>query len=223
MGNDISQGVAGSNSVCAVMDRETGEIVAEYIDPHIAPEELADLNCEVGKHVFHGQRGSAHIVWEANGPGEGWFRHLLRNNYTNIYYQRREGSKGERKGRKYGWHSSRGMKADRLGDLRAGMVDLKSQKRRIIIRSVAGLDEMGRYVYMEDGSIGPDTQIDVTSGARAAHGDRVIAYMLCLMAKTEASRFKKPKSKPIPGSVAERFKMDRFINLDNYQKKAIVA
>jgi len=220
-GIDISAGVASSNSVLAVMDKETGEVVAEYVDPHISPEDLAELAINAGRTVFAGQCGSALICWEANGPGEGWFRHLLRAGYTNIYYQHREGSRGERKGRRYGWHSTRPLKIDRLGDLRAAMVDRPGQRRRIIVHSDVCLDEMGRYIYMDDGSVGPDTVSDMISGARASHGDRVIAYMLCLMASTDAWRHIKPKVKPKPGTYADRFKMDKYIDLSRYEKEVV--
>lgn len=198
-GVDISYGIAGSNSVIAVLDRDSGRLVAEYVDPNISPEDLADLACAVGKSVFGGSSGQAYICWEANGPGEGWFRNLLRNEYYRIYYQRREGSKGERRGRKYGWHSTRTAKIDRLGDLRAAIADTPRHARRIKICSHAGLDEMMRYIYMDDGSVGPDSQVDLVSGARANHGDRVIAYMVALMgiydiekkAQEEKPRFEK--------------------------------
>src|SRR5690606_14089303 len=42
-GWDFSQGVEGSNTVCEIMDRETGEIVAEFASPSIAPDEAAWL------------------------------------------------------------------------------------------------------------------------------------------------------------------------------------
>ena len=39
---DISHGKGSSNSVLAVLDGESGEIVAEFVDPHISPHDLAE-------------------------------------------------------------------------------------------------------------------------------------------------------------------------------------
>lgn len=222
LGGDISAGVASSNSVLGAMDKENGDVVAEYVDPHISPEDFAEETIRAGKGPFAGQHGSALVCWEANGPGEGWFRHFLRAGYSNLYYQHREGTRGERKSRKYGWHSSRPLKIDRLGDLRAALVDTPRHRRRITIHSDAGLDEMGRYIYMDDGSVGPDTVCDMISGARASHGDRVIAYMLCLMASSDAWKYMKQKTKAKPGTFGDRFDMGRYIDLDEYDQKAAV-
>jgi len=214
-GVDISYGVAGSNSVIAVMDKDSGRLVAEYVDPNISPEDLADLACAVGKTTFKGRSGQAYICWEANGPGEGWFRNLLRNDYYRIYYQRREGSRGERKGRRYGWHSTRVTKMDRLGDLRSAMTDTERNPRRVIIPSHPGLDETLRYIYCDDGSVGPDSQVDLVSGARANHGDRVIAYMVALMGLYELES-KEKKVEPVlkPGSFAAMMGMDKVLDVE---------
>lgn len=190
IGVDISHGLAGSNSVLAVMATGSREIVAEYVDSAIAPEDLADLACESGRTVFRGSHGEAFIIWEANGPGEGWFRVLLRNSYSNIYWQRKEGVRGERRTRRYGWHSTRQTKMSRMTDLRAAMtITSRQPEPRIKITSAAGCAEMYRYIYMDDGSIGPDSVAEVASGARANHGDRVIAYMLCVFGQEEMPRF----------------------------------
>ena len=186
MGIDISTGKGSSNSVIAVFDRESRRLVAEYVNPNILPHELAEVACGVGMSdkAFGGQIGQAFMAWESNGPGEGFYKDVLRHDYNFVYWQRRTGTAGDLRTKEYGWHSTRPRKLAALTDLHSSLC-----RKEIQIQSSVGLDEAVDYIYYDDGSIGPGLVSDATSGAKAAHGDRVIAYALGLMACDEAPRF----------------------------------
>ena len=181
---DIAHGKGSSNSVLAVMDRETGEFVGEFVDPFITPHDFAEEACFAGGTVFSGGYGEAFLGWEVNGPGESWYEEIRRNDYYHVYYQRSTGSKTDRRSRKYGWRSDRRNKRILLSSLSKAMA-----REEIKIPSTDGLKEMLEYVHYEDGSIGPGTMRDERSGARESHGDRVIAYAGCVFLRGEVPMF----------------------------------
>ena len=181
---DIAHGKGSSNSVLAILDRDTGEFVAEFVDPFITPHDFAEESCFAGSTVWSGTGGEAFLGWEVNGPGESWYEEIRRNDYDNVYYQRSTGSKTDRRSRKYGWRSDRRNKRILLSSLSKAMA-----REEIKIPSSDGLKEMLEYVYFEDGSIGPGTMRDEKTGAKESHGDRVIAYAGCVFLQGEVARF----------------------------------
>ena len=96
--------------------------------------------------------------------------------YPNIYFDRSSGTVAEKVGKRYGWRSSREKKAEGLGLLRRAYAH-----GGIINHSVESLDETLTYVHYDSGGIGPSELLEESSTARATHGDRVIADMLCLI------------------------------------------
>ena len=181
---DIAHGKGSSNSVLAILDRDSGEFVAEFVDPFITPHDFAEESCFAGSTVWSGTGGEAFLGWEVNGPGESWYEEIRRNDYDNVYYQRSTGSKTDWRSRKYGWRSDRRNKRILLSSLSKAMA-----REEIMIPSSDGLKEMLEYVYFEDGSIGPGTMRDEKTGAKESHGDRVIAYAGCVFLRGEVSRF----------------------------------
>ena len=181
---DIAHGKGSSNSVLAVLDRETGEFVAEFVDPFITPYDLAGEACMSGSSVWGGGYGEAFLGWEVNGPGESWYQEIRRNDYSHVYFQRSTGAKTDKRTRKYGWRSDRRNKRIFLSTLSKSL-----SREEVKVPSLDGLKEMLEYVYFEDGSIGPGTMRDEKTGARESHGDRVIAYAGCVFLRGEVPMF----------------------------------
>jgi len=181
---DLSQGRGSSNTAVAVMDRETGEFVAEFVDPHTSPFDVAEEICLAGRTVWRGQNGEAFLGWEVNGPGEAFYQDVQRQNYSYIYYRRQLGKRTDRRTRDYGWRSDRRSKRILLSGL-----SREINASDITICSREGMGEMLDYVFFADGSIGPGHLQDETTGARESHGDRVIAYAGAVFMREEAPHF----------------------------------
>lgn len=181
---DPSYGIGAANAAVAFMDRETGVVAAEYVDPHTTPADLAIEMTVAGRHIFGGQTGYAFLGWETNGPGESLFIDFNRLAYPFVYCQRATDTAREERTKRYGWTSDRRRKRILCSAL--GRALTRSQ---VTICSKPGLGEMLDYVYFDDGSIGPGHLADEMTGAREAHGDRVIAYAGCVLMRAEAPSY----------------------------------
>ena len=195
---DISSGKGSSNSAIAVIERDSGEIVAEFVDPHTGPHELAREACMAGSTVFRGGTDGAFLGWESNGPGEAWYEDVRAEDYTNVYFRRQLGKRSDRKTRDYGWRSDRKGKRVLLSGLSRSLI-----RGEVKIPSKQGIAELLEYVYFSDGSIGPGHMQDETTGARESHGDRVIAYACVVYMRQEAPRFLEESSGYAAGSMGE--------------------
>ncbi len=175
MGVDISKGQGASNSVMVIVCNETKEKIAEYADANTPPYELARLACAAA--IWCGGRNKRPcIIFENNGDcGFDFGRQLLQvYHYPNIYYDKQVGTVRERTGKRYGFRSNTEKKATALGLLRRAYAHGK-----YINRSAEALAECLSYVHYEGGGIGPAELVTESESTRKAHGDRVIADMLC--------------------------------------------
>lgn len=188
MGADISQGVGSSNSSLTVLNRTTGEQVAQFTDPTIAPYDFAELAADVGRTIFSGQAGQALLIWEVNGPGESWYKDLQKFDYSHIYFRQNLGTARDPRTKRYGWRSGRTEKRLLLASL-----DRALRRDEIILRDSSLMTEMMEYVFFDDGSIGPGLLRDETSGARESHGDRVISAALCVIGRSFTPTFEPSK------------------------------
>lgn len=181
IGIDIGKGQGASNSVMSVVCNETREKIAEYADANVPPYEFARL--AVAAAMWIGGRNRPLIIWENNGdPGYDFGRQLVHvYMYPNIYFDRQEGTLALKQGKRYGWRSTREKKAVGLGILRRAYAH-----GGIINHSDEALTEAVSYVQYEGGGIGPAEMVEESDTTRQAHGDRVIADMLCLIG---ASRY----------------------------------
>jgi hypothetical protein len=184
VGIDISKGQGASNSVMSVMCNETREKVAEWADANTPPYELARLACAMAIWVG-GRNKRPLIIWENNGdPGFDFGRQLVHcYHYPSIYFTRAVGTLREKVGKRYGWRSSPEQKAAALGLLRRAYAH-----GRFINHSEAALNEALTYIQYEGGGIGPAELVEESDAARKAHGDRVIADMLCVVAVSESPK-----------------------------------
>ena len=78
---------------------------------------------------------------------------------------------------RYGWLSTRQSKRELFGSLARSIAD-----GTVTIPDAEILDEMETTVVYDNGGIGPARlEIDKSSGAAEAHGDRVVAMSLALL------------------------------------------
>jgi hypothetical protein len=174
---DPSHGTGSANSAACVMDATARRVVAEFVDPNISTYDLALEVANAARRVWRGRRATL-VGWETNGPGATLQHDFERAQYPAIYRQRQTGTTSERATRRVGWTSTKRAKRQLLGDLARALA-----QGEVVVPSGEALDEMLEYVILDDGSIEAGSRRDEASGAREAHGDRVIAlagaFMLC--------------------------------------------
>lgn len=209
LGIDLGKGQGASNSTISVTCNETREKIASFADANTPPHEMARLACAAGIWVG-GRVGLPLIIWENNGdPGFDFGNQLVQvYRYPRIYFARAAGTLLQKKGKRYGWRSSAEGKANALGILRRAYAHGKFRNH-----DVKALDECLTYVHYDNGGIGPAELVEESDANRKSHGDRVIADMLCLVALTEAPRYRAGEAGPTDprafGVRMKAFKQDK--------------
>lgn len=210
IGVDTSSGTGATNSCASVIDRASGEKVAEYATPFERPDSFAAKVVALCK-LFRGQDGSpAMLIWESGGPGEVFGKAVLEMGYRNIWYRSSEKSLVRRVSDVPGWVPSAQSRMELLSELRTAM-----STRQFLNRSASAVEECRAFVYTPQGveyaeAKGFDalTGKPDPSGARANHGDRVIAdalaWKLVLQHGRLKTRQKEAISPLVPGSLAWR-------------------
>ena len=221
VGSDVSMGQGASNSVSVVVDVEGGRKVAELAASDLMPEEYAVWVAALCRR-YGGATGVAFHAWEQNGPGLVFGKTLLRAGERYIYWQRDERkdrplATGRGKTRNPGWVSSRTNKFQLLGELNSAL-----KHGTFVERSGEAVKEAESYVIHDSGEVGPVSYRDATSGAKATHGDRVIAAGLAVLGMREQARVPVPIQQPswnswerIEGEIlAEREKKDDWVTVE---------
>jgi hypothetical protein len=204
IGIDISKGQGASNSTMSVTCNETREKIAEFADANTPPYELARL--AVAAAIWCGGRNRRPLViWENNGdPGFDFGRQLVHiYHYPSIYFDRATGTVREKSGKRYGWRSNPEKKAAALGLLRRAYAH-----GRFLNHSLEALTECLTYISYDGGGIGPAELVEESESARKAHGDRVIADMLCLVGMKDNKLVREEYSGP-ERSIGYRLKQFR--------------
>lgn len=199
---DPAYGTGSANSAVAVMDAESRELVAEFVDPNIPPHDLANDMVEAAMTVYRGRRHPM-IGWEVNGAGAAMHHDFDRIGYSEVYRQRSVGTASEGRTSRVGWHSSRRSKRMLLAGLSRALA-----QGLVVIRSEEALREMMDYVILDDGSIEAGSVRDLSTGARESHGDRVIAIAGALMLCDEGVGPERPRSGYAPDSLGAILKHD---------------
>lgn len=197
---DISAGTGASNSAISVYDATTTEKVGQYVNPFIRPEALAYQAVAIATWF-----GKALLIWERNGPGRQFGSRVMDLHYGNVFCKRRTESFSKEKTDVPGWDSAKETKAILLGSYRTAI-----ENNRIVNRSREALLECLEYIYTPDGSIehsASTSKLD-PSGAKANHGDRVIADALACLGMEERRQAPAHEKREIPiGSLAWRNQM----------------
>ncbi len=178
IGSDLSSGVGATNSCLSIVLATTGEKIGEYVTPFVLPDQMAYLAIALG-WLFKTEAGEgAQIVWEKRGPGTVYGNKLVELGYGNIYRVLRASRKLQFSDTEPGWNPTVDNKRVLLEDYRAALLS-----RQFLNRSEVALREFFQFKYQRDGSVvhsGEESR-DEPSGARANHGDRVIADALAWM------------------------------------------
>lgn len=187
IGVDTGHGQGSSNSVVEVMDIDTMEQVAELASSDLAPHEIARYAVAIG-YWFGGLSFPPLIIPENNGPGGLVCQEIKKLQYPRLYQDIVPNTTTKTRTKKIGWASTRSKKEALLGELRAAIA-----RDDVTLRSKELLNELNEYIFYENGGIGPAKLREDSTGAREAHGDRVIAMALCIegareMPKVRATR-----------------------------------
>jgi hypothetical protein len=187
---DISLGSGASNSTIGVYDVNTYEKIGQFACPNTPPESLADQAVAIGYWVG-GKTEQPYMVWEANGPGNAFDKRIKTHGYKFIYTTTNERAKHRTKRNTRGWYSTggpNGTKYDLLLQLRMALSEgLKSKPvhKALIVYDEATIGEYEDYIFYENGDIGLSSCIDEETGAKSAHGDRVIIDGMAVLAMGE--------------------------------------
>lgn len=204
---DIGLGTGVSNSVAKVYSVNKSELAGSFASPNITPERFADYVVALSKWVGGGTR-KAYLIWEANGPGEAFRRRVFWHGYDFVYSSRDERHVHRRKKQRYGWYSNKEAKYDLLLDLRIALSEgLKNKPnyKSLRVPDEATIKEYEDYIFTENGDLYPSQCVDENTGAKRAHGDRVIPDGLFILALREQPRASSQQvHKPEVGSFAWR-------------------
>ncbi len=166
---DISMGTGASNSCLHVGAVGKRIQVASLLTPFLSPDRFAQYAAAVCLY-YCGQTEGAFLGWEANLIGEVFGREICRLGYLKVLGNINQSLPWEPSDKKIGWYSNRQKKLDLLSDFRGCLA-----KREYTVRDAALISELEMYINFEDGGVGPSELVGDSSGARLAHGDRVIA------------------------------------------------
>jgi len=220
IGCDLSYGTGNSNSVAAIYNVNTQELVGTWVCPNTPPDKFVDMVTAIARWC-----NEALVIYESNGPGSTAHKRFLWNGYTKLYVQRTEDAKTRKEQNKYGWHSNPNVKEALLGEFGTSLSESlrSSVARRCIIHCSELLHELRSYVFYENGDIGVSEEQDVTSGARKRHGDRVIAAALCVLGSRYQSK-KQVSHKKVAkfGSFMWFQEQKEQENQKNYNKRKII-
>jgi hypothetical protein len=203
IGADIAAGTGATNSCISVVDGRTGERVGEYVTPYLRPEQLAGRAVAMCR-LFGSEEGEgAAFAWEMQGPGVVFGKRVIELGYRNVYYRTNEHSLKKTVSDTPGWYPTPDNRRTVLEEYRAALAS-----RAFVNRSTEALEECLRFVHRRTGVVEHAEQEGGRdpSGARANHGDRVIADALAWkMARGEGRVAKKEETpQETPGTLAWR-------------------
>lgn len=207
IGCDISLGQGQSNSVASIYDCDTHTKVGSWVCSNTLPTAFAEQVYALGKWIG-GTTGLPFLIWEASGIGMVFGKRIRELGYDFVYRTTTEKPGYHKRKKTVGWFSNSDAKLELISNYNAALT--ASFNRRIEALAFTNYDEKAireaqDYVFYEKRGLGPSKLRTESGGAKAAHGDRVIADALCCLARDDqpaaARRF---TSKIMPGSFAYR-------------------
>ena len=182
VGCDLSKGTGTSNSVAAVIDVNSNELIGLLVTPYLSITDFAEKVVALCEWV--GGNDPPLLSWEENGAPD-FLKRIDELGYYSLYTKENKAGQKLKTGNKYGWRSTPGIngtKIEILNRLEAALFEgLKDTPRfpPIRIYDEQTINELSSYVWFEGKvDVGPAAMQTETSGAKAAHGDRVIAIAL---------------------------------------------
>jgi len=206
IGCDISLGQGQSNSVCSIFDVDTRIKVGRWTDSNTLPESFAEQVYAIG-HWIGGMSGVPLLNWEANGIGQVFGKRIRELCYPFIYKTTSERKGFHEKKITVGWHSTKDSKLELLTNYNAAMSACfsKSAKRKFINPDEAAIAEAEDYIFSGTQLI-PSSALEEIGGAKAAHGDIVIADAIANLTAQDQFKASVRFEETIPGSFAYRKK-----------------
>lgn len=173
---DISAGTGASNSCISVMDRKTNEKVAEYVTPNLVPHKFADVAMKIGRWFKDMYDQPAFMIWEPDGPGHTFTERVLEAGYGNVFYAKDVEKIGAKRSKTPGFYTRKDSKRTLLYEYARAI-----GSGDMVNRSKEALRECYEYKFLDNGTIGHVKSVSTMdpSGAKANHGDRVMADALC--------------------------------------------
>ncbi|MBW1728808.1 MAG: hypothetical protein JRJ62_14825 [Deltaproteobacteria bacterium] len=179
IGCDISRGTGTTNSVDAILNVNTNEIVGLLVTPYLKISEFAEKSVALCEWV--GGNVPPLLIWEENGASE-FFDRVDELGYYNLYVKQDRLGKKNKSGNKYGWRSTPGPNGTKLevfnnldSALHEGLKE-KPSFSSLYLYDIQTVNELESYVWFEGKiDIGPAAMQTETSGAKASHGDRATA------------------------------------------------
>jgi len=179
IGCDLSKGTGTTNSVAAFIDVNINVLVGLYVSAYLSISDFAERVVALGEWV--GGNEQPLIGWEENGAPEFQVR-VNELGWYNLYVKQNKLNKPTKSANKYGWRSTKGTNGTKVevlnkldAALHEGLRDVP-RFRPLIIYDEQLINELASYVWFEGKiDIGPAAAQTESSGAKAAHGDRVIA------------------------------------------------
>jgi len=182
VGCDLSKGTGTTNSVAAVLNVNTNEIEGLLITPYLSVIDFAEKVVALCEWV--GGNTPPLLIWEENGAPD-FLKRVDELGYYNLFVKEDKSGKKNKSGNKYGWRSTSGPNGTKVevmnyldGSLHEG---LKENPRFAALKlyDEQTINELESYVWFEGRvDIGPASMQTETSGAKASHGDRVIAISI---------------------------------------------
>jgi hypothetical protein len=177
IGADICSGIGGSmtsNSAISIFNRRTGEKVGSFASPSVVPYELAELCIALCKWFVDYKGDPAFLIWEANGYGQEFKQRVERTSFQHFYRRKTKDSPlHSRHTDKAGYWTYK--RSALLGPYRESLLEgyFSNPEHEAI-------EELRQYQMGPDGEpyhVG-EADKDDPAGAKAAHGDRVVADAL---------------------------------------------
>jgi hypothetical protein len=217
LGSDVSAGTGASNSVTSIVDPTTGEKVGVFRDPNIRPSRFADYSIALARFF-----NSAFMVWDASGPtGRTFTMRVMQKGYGNVYYRRYEKKIGKKITDEPGYYLNPEARTHVLEKYREALGD-----GYFINRSLTGLKECLQFVVQSGGLVVNSQALysQDPSGARAAHGDEVIADAMASLGVSERDSMPRPEKPEIPmGCLAWRMEQKRLLTQKKDPNKELVG
>jgi len=200
LGIDVSAGTGASNSCICGWNKVTHAKALEFVNPFIRPEALAAQALAIAKWT-----DNPAMIWESGGPGRQFGSRLKELGYYNFYLRKNDDSISGRVSDIPGVAQTRETKLVIMGRYRDAV-----ESMRAVNKSKLALEECLEYIHDPSGGVVHSRAANKTdpSGAKANHGDRVMADALAWKLMEERGGAAKKPEREIPvGSLAWRNKM----------------
>lgn len=207
LGCDISTGNGASNS-CISIGNINGERIGEYVTAHMDGKDLATVAVALGWLLVSKDGEPAKIAWEINGPGIAFGKAMIDLGYRHFYYRTSDAAVYRKAPADVpGWMSNNNTKRLLIEEYRMAIYT-----RRMTNLCEKAMGETLDFRYNTSGNIehslenSRDQAIKDPSGARANHGDRVIADALVwrLISEYGEEGRREIIEEVLPGSLAWR-------------------